>query len=82
MACTHKFNYLASCFVSQFRLDFSIKDFNDQTALHYATLLEDTSILQLILNKGVDINSRNSGGEYLYIVRFIIIKTYSRIPIK
>ncbi|WP_341747602.1 ankyrin repeat domain-containing protein [Candidatus Tisiphia endosymbiont of Dascillus cervinus] len=62
MACTHKFNYLASCFVSQFWLDFSIKDFNDQTALHYAALLEDTSILQLILNKGVDINSRNSGG--------------------
>ncbi|UCM86224.1 MAG: ankyrin repeat domain-containing protein [Rickettsia endosymbiont of Culicoides impunctatus] len=62
LACTHKFNYLASCFVNQFQLDFSIKDFKGNMSLHYATLLEDTNILQLILNKGVDINSQNSGG--------------------
>jgi ankyrin repeat protein len=64
LACDQGLSHLARELLKQYgdKIDFSLKDIPDNTYLHYASRLPDsTDIVELILNK-IDVNAKNTGG--------------------
>lgn len=64
LACDQGLSHLAHELLKQYgdKIDFSLKDIPDNTYLHYASRLPDsTDIVELILNK-IDVNAKNTGG--------------------
>ncbi|WP_375333842.1 ankyrin repeat domain-containing protein [Candidatus Tisiphia endosymbiont of Xenochironomus xenolabis] len=65
LACDHGFRYLTNELLTQYQgvMDFSLKDVQDNTYLHYAARVPHSiGVMQLMLTKNIHVNTQNKGG--------------------
>jgi serine/threonine-protein phosphatase 6 regulatory ankyrin repeat subunit B len=62
ISCAHRLKYAAKKLIDQYPIDFTLKDLQNNTALHFAARSGSTDVAKLVLTKNIDINAQNSGG--------------------